>query len=76
MPQEFFLYKGRPLVRNKDTIYYGRMSDPYVVMMQIKSHRDFSDLSLAETGGKKGALPSAGHCLHLAGPGMRSSKLK
>ena len=44
MPQEFFLYKGRPLVRNKDTIYYGRMSDPYVVMMQIKSHRDFSDL--------------------------------
>ena len=48
MSQEFFLYKGRPLVRNKDTIYYGRMSDPYVVMMQIKSHRDFSDLSLAD----------------------------
>ena len=33
MSQEFFLYKGRPLVRLQDTIYYGRMSDPYVVML-------------------------------------------
>ena len=48
MPQDFFLYKGRPLVRNKDTIYYGRMSDPYVVMMQIKSHKDFARLSMAD----------------------------
>lgn len=48
MPQDFFLYKGRPLVRKQDTIYYGRMSDPYVVMMQIKNHKEFSDLSLSD----------------------------
>lgn len=48
MSQEFFLYKGRPLVRHEDTIYYGSMSDPYVVMLQIKSHKNFKDLSLAD----------------------------
>lgn len=32
---DFFMYKGYPLVRNKDTIYYGNMSDNFVVMMQI-----------------------------------------
>ena len=34
--QEFFTYKNRPLVRSKDTLYYGRMTDPYVIMIQIK----------------------------------------
>ena len=33
---EFFSYKGFPLVRNKDTIYYGNMYDKYVIMMQIQ----------------------------------------
>ena len=45
---EFFQYKGRPLVRNADTIYYGSMGDPYVAMLQIKSHKEFKDLSLAD----------------------------
>lgn len=48
MSQEFFLYKGRPLVRLQDTIYYGRMSDPYVVMMQIRSHKEVKDLQVAD----------------------------
>lgn len=48
MPQEFFTYKGRPLVRHQDTIYYGDMNDPYVVMLQIKSEKPFEDLSLAD----------------------------
>ncbi len=48
MSQEFFLYKGRPLVRLQDTIYYGRMSDPYVVMFQIKSHRELKGLTAAD----------------------------
>ena len=37
MSEAFFTYKNRPLVRNKNVVYYGRMSDPYVVMMQIHS---------------------------------------
>ena len=48
MSQEFFLYKCRPLVRLQDTIYYGRMSDPYVVMLQIRSHKQVKDLKVAD----------------------------
>ena len=44
----FFLYKGRPLVRSGNTIYYGDMNDPYVVMMQIHSQKPFEDLQLSE----------------------------
>ena len=28
-------YKGRPLVRCKNDIYYGSLSDPYVIFMQV-----------------------------------------
>ena len=34
---EFLTYKGRPLVRCGDEIYYGNMEEPYVIRMQIKS---------------------------------------
>lgn len=30
-------YKGHPLVRSKNDMYYGSMSDPFVVYMQILS---------------------------------------
>lgn len=30
-------YKGRPLLRSKNEMYYGNMSDPYVVFMQVLS---------------------------------------
>lgn len=33
--KEFFTYKGKPLVKNKNQIYYGSMLDDYVVMMQV-----------------------------------------
>ena len=29
------LYKGRPLMRKGNIIYYGSMADPYIVMMQV-----------------------------------------
>lgn len=32
-------YKERPLVRSKNEIYYGNMSDPYVVFMQVLTTR-------------------------------------
>lgn len=44
---DFFTYKGFPLVRNKDTIYYGNMSDDYVVMIQIMEKKKVGDLSVA-----------------------------
>lgn len=31
------VYKGKPLVRSKNDMYYGDMADPYVVFMQVLS---------------------------------------
>ena len=38
--QKFFTYKDIPLVRNGDTIYYGSMSDKYVIMLKIMSNKN------------------------------------
>ncbi len=45
--KNFLTYKGKPLVRNGNTIYYGNMSDPFVIMMQITSSKQFGELDLA-----------------------------
>ena len=45
---EFLTYKGRPLVRCGDEIYYGRMEDPYVIRMQIKSKQEANGVELAD----------------------------
>ena len=34
---DFLTYKGKPLVRNGNTIYYGDMNDDFVIMMRILS---------------------------------------
>ncbi len=39
MEQNFLTYKGRPLVRSGDTLYYGSMSDKYVALIQIESKK-------------------------------------
>ena len=44
---DFFTYKGKPLVRNGNTIYYGDMNDDYVIMMRILSSKEFGDTDLA-----------------------------
>ena len=46
--QEFQTYKGRPLVRCKDEIYYGNMEEPYVIRMQIKSTKDVNGMELPD----------------------------
>lgn len=39
--QEYLTYKGRPLVRKGDTLYYGDMSEQYVIKLTIiESERD------------------------------------
>lgn len=43
----FFTYKGYPLVRKGDCIYYGNMYDPYVIMMQIMEKTKVGDLDVA-----------------------------
>jgi hypothetical protein len=45
---DFLMYKGKPLVRNGKTIYYGYMSDPYVLIMQITSTRNVNGIEVAD----------------------------
>ena len=47
MAEEFFSYKGKPLVRKGDTIYYGDMSDAYVVMLNIHNIQKAFDMDMA-----------------------------
>lgn len=45
---KFLSYKGKPLVRCGNTIYYGNMTDPYVVLLQILSSKKVNDLDIAD----------------------------
>lgn len=47
MAEKFFSYKGKPLVRKGDTLYYGDMSDAYVVMLNIHNTTKEHDLDMA-----------------------------
>ena len=44
----FPTYKGKPLVRCGDVIYYGSMKDKYVVKLEIKSKKKVQDLEVAD----------------------------
>jgi hypothetical protein len=46
--KKFLEYKGHPLVRKGDTIYYGSLADPYVVMLKISSTKELKDLQLSD----------------------------
>ncbi len=45
---KFLSYRGKPLVRCGNTIYYGNMSDKYVVLFQIVSTKKVNDLDVAD----------------------------
>ena len=40
-------YKGHPLRRKDNIIYYGSMSDKYIIMLQILETKSLEDLELA-----------------------------
>lgn len=44
---ELLTYKGRPLMRKDNLIYYGSMADQYIVMLQILETKKEHDLNLA-----------------------------
>ncbi len=44
---KFLTYKGKPLVRNGNTIYYGYPNEKYVIMMQILATKPVDDVEVA-----------------------------
>ena len=44
---EGLTYKGHPLRRIGNMIYYGSMADPYIVLMQVKETTKVKDLDVA-----------------------------
>lgn len=40
MNEKFSTYKGFPLVRSGNQLYYGYMSDPYVIWIQILDSKE------------------------------------
>lgn len=45
----FLNFKGRPLVRCGNTLYFGNMWEPYVVLLQIINEKSLFDQSVAGT---------------------------
>ena len=41
------MYKGRPLMRKDNLIYYGSMADSHIVMLQILESKKVEDLDVA-----------------------------
>ena len=40
-------YKGRPLRRKDNLIYYGSMADKYIIMIQVTETKQLQDLNVA-----------------------------
>ena len=40
-------YKGRPLRRKDNLIYYGSMADKYIIMLQVTETKQLKDLNVA-----------------------------
>ena len=44
---EGLVYKGHPLPRGGNMIYYGSMADKYIILMQIRETKKVQDLDVA-----------------------------
>lgn len=45
---EFLTYKDKPLVRSGDEIYYGDMSEPFVIRFEILSYKEADGKKIAD----------------------------
>ena len=45
--QKVLMYKGRPLMRKDNLIYYGSMADSHIVMLQILDSKKVGDADIA-----------------------------
>lgn len=49
--ESVFTYKGKPMVRRGDTIYYGDLSEKYIIIFTIKSKKMVGDVEVADSVG-------------------------
>lgn len=45
---EFLTFKGKPLVRSGNTVYYGDMSEKFVIKLEILSSHKDGELEVAD----------------------------
>lgn len=45
--KSILMYKGRPLMRKDNLIYYGSMADSHIVMLQVLESKKVNDLDVA-----------------------------
>ena len=48
--EKVLMYKGHPLMRKDNMIYYGSMADSHIVMLQILETKKVGDLDVASKG--------------------------
>ena len=44
----FLTYKGKPLVRKGNTLYYGDMNDPFVLMLSVADSHEVHGVQIAD----------------------------
>jgi len=42
-------YKGKPMVRRGDTIYYGDLNEKYIIVFTVKSKKKVGELEVADS---------------------------
>lgn len=47
--KDIFTYKGKPMVRRGDTIYYGDLNEKYIIIFTVKSKKKVGDLEVADS---------------------------
>lgn len=45
--EKVLMYKGRPLMRKDNIVYYGSMADSHIVMLQILDSKKVGDMDVA-----------------------------
>ena len=66
------MYKGRPLRRKDNILYYGSMSDKYIIMMQILGSRPVQPLPGVENREELSVATKVSVQLQLTDPSVKS----
>ena len=66
------MYKGRPLRRKDNILYYGSMSDKYIIMMQIMGSKPVQPVPGAESTEELNVATKVSVQLQLTDPNVKS----